>query len=60
MIRNQIGGLGTEILAVYYVDKSHYNGGELHWITDNGIIIVTNALRNGGKDICTKLTARPQ
>ena len=57
---NQSGGVGDEVLAVYYVDKGHYNGAELHWITDNGIIIITNALRGGGLDICTKLIARPQ
>ena len=62
MIRANGGGssIGEQVLAVFYVDKGHRNGGELHWITDNGVIIVTNALRNGGLDICTKLNARPQ
>ena len=59
-ISHDAGGLGSEVLAVFFVDKGHYNGPELHWITDNGIIIVTNALRAGGLNICTKLTARPQ
>ena len=62
MIRANGGGssIGNEVLAVFYVDKGHRAGGELHWITDNGVIIVTNALRGNGLDICTKLNARPQ
>ena len=53
------GGLGKEVLAVYFVDKGHQAGPELHWITDNGIIIMTNATKGNGLNICTRIPARP-
>lgn len=40
----------------FLVDRAHANGCELHTITDNGIIIITNYTT--GK-ICTCLIARP-
>ena len=58
-IYNGAGGLGTEVLAVYFVDKGHHAGPELHWITDNGIVIMTNAIKGNGLNICTRIPARP-
>ena len=55
-----IGGDGKNIIAKFYWDKGHTEGAEWHWITDNAVIIVTNATKNGGKLVCTKLIARPQ
>jgi hypothetical protein len=44
---------------VYYVDRNHPNGPELHWITDNAIVLITNALRGDGLNVCTHIPARP-
>ena len=57
-IIKQIGGVGKNILAVYFVDKNHPAGPELHWITDNSVIITTNALNQNGIRICTFFAAR--
>lgn len=54
-----IGGDGTKIVAKFYWDKQHGEGAEWHWITDNGIIIITNVSKHDGKYVCTKLIARP-
>ena len=54
----RIGGAGKRILAVYLVDKGHSEGMELHWITENAVVIVTNALKQNGMDICTFIPAR--
>lgn len=58
-VNQEGGGFGKEVLAVYYVDRNHPNGPELHWITDNAIILITNALRGNGLNVCTQLPARP-
>lgn len=55
-----IGGDGNNVIAKFFWNRSHNEGSEWHWITDNGIIIVTNATKQGGKLVCTKLIARPQ
>lgn len=55
-----IGGDGNNIVAKFYWDKGHAAGAEWHWVTDNAVIIVTNATKNDGKLVCTKLIARPQ
>jgi len=52
----KIGGDGN-VIAMFYVDRGHKNGPEKHYLTDNGIIIVVNAITN---ILCTKLIARPQ
>lgn len=57
-IIRHIGGAGKRILAVYLVDKGHSEGMELHWITQNAVVIVTNALKHNGMDICTFIPAR--
>lgn len=57
-IFKKIGGAGKRILAVYLVDKGHSEGMELHWITEHAVIIVTNALKDKGMNICTFLPAR--
>lgn len=51
-----IGGDGN-VIAEFYVDKGHMNGAELHYLTDNAIIVIVNAVTNV---LCTKLIARPQ
>ena len=48
-------GEGTIIKSVR-VDRGHWNGAEIHNITDTGIIIVQNERT---KRIVTKLIARP-
>lgn len=53
---SKIGGDGN-VIAMFYVDRGHINGPEKHYLTDNGIIIIVNALTNV---LCTKLIARPQ
>lgn len=58
-VNQEGGGFGKEVLAVYYVDRNHPNGPELHWITDNAIVLITNALRGNGLDVCTHIPARP-
>ena len=58
-VNNEGGGFGNEVLAVYYVDRNHPNGPELHWITDNAIVLITNALRDNGLSVCTYIPARP-
>ena len=55
-----IGGDGNNVIAKFYWNKNHADGAEWHWLTDNGIIIITNALKDGGRRVCTKLIARPQ
>lgn len=52
----QIGGDGN-VIAEFYVDRGHKNGAERHYLTDNGIIVIVNAITNV---LCTKLIARPQ
>lgn len=47
------------IIAKFFWDKGHQDGAEWHWICSSGVIIVTNATKNGGKLVCTKLIARP-
>lgn len=58
-VNKEGGGFGNEVLAVYYVDRNHPNGPELHWITDNAIVLITNALRDNGLSVCTYIPARP-
>lgn len=53
------GGHGERIIAAYYADRLNPNGAEYHWITNNGIIIITNAEKDNGRQIVTKLIARP-
>lgn len=55
----RIGGDGENIVAKFYCERGHAEGAEWHWLTDNAIIIVTNALKKDGKLVCTKLIARP-
>lgn len=55
-----IGGEGKNVLAKFYWNRNHEEGSEWHWITDNGIIIVTNESKNDGKLVTSKLIARPQ
>ena len=52
----RIGGDGN-VIAMFYLDRGHMNGPEKHYITDNGIIVIVNAITNV---LCTKLIARPQ
>ena len=47
------------IIAKFFWDKLHQAGAEFHWICSSGVIIVTNAKKNDGKLVCTKLIARP-
>lgn len=54
-----IGGDGDNIVAKFFLERNHICGPEWHWLTDNGIIIVTNVKKNDGKLVCTKLIARP-
>jgi len=49
---DRLGGDGNEIASIYW-DKGHWNGAEIHTLTDNGIIIVTNA--RSGKVTCKKI-----
>lgn len=51
----RIGGDGN-VIAMFYLDRGHMNGPEKHYITDNGIIVIVNAITNV---LCTKLIARP-
>ena len=53
------GGQGDRFLAVYWTDRGNPSGAEYHWITDNGIIIITNDEKNNGRQVVTKLIARP-
>lgn len=55
-IEECLGGDGR-VIDTFVADKGHKDGLEVHQITDNGIIIIYNAL--SGK-LCTKLIARPQ
>lgn len=55
----QISGPNDTIVAKFFWDKGHAEGAEWHWICSNGVIIVTNAEKQGGKLVCTKLIARP-
>lgn len=45
------------ILLKCYLDKGHKKGAEIHCLTDNGIIIVYNAITH---KMVTKLVARPE
>lgn len=54
-----IGGDGDNIVAKFFWERFHICGSEWHWLTDNGIIIITNTKKNDGKLVCTKLIARP-
>lgn len=45
-----------ECVDAFEVDKGHKNGNEIHYVFDNGIIIVTN--KKTGK-VITELIARP-
>lgn len=55
-IKECLGGDGN-VIDTFVTDRGHKNGLEVHQLTDNGIIIIYNAL--SGK-LCTKLVARPQ
>ena len=54
-INRYIGGDGN-IIDSFIVDKGHKNGEEIHYITDNGIIVICN--KESGK-LITKKIARP-
>ena len=54
-----IGGDGNNVIAKFYWARGHIEGDEWHYITDNGIIIITNVEKEGGRLVCTKLIARP-
>ena len=54
-IEECLGGDG-QVIDSFVVDKGHINGEEIHEITDNGIIIVYNAV---SKKLVSKLIARP-
>lgn len=45
------------VLLKCYLDKGHKKGAEIHCLTDNGIIIVYNAITH---KMVTKLVARPE
>ena len=55
-IEEHLGGDGR-VVDSFVVDKGHIKGEEIHEITDNGIIIVYNAI---SKKLVSKLIARPQ
>lgn len=55
----KLSGSDDTIIAKFYVDRGHPEGNEYHWICSSGVIIVTNATKNDGKLVCTKLIARP-
>ena len=54
-INKYLGGDGN-IIDKFIVDRGHPKGAEIHYITDNGVIIVRNQIT--GK-LVTKLIARP-
>lgn len=54
------GGKGNRFIAVFWTDRGNPSGAEYHWITDNGIVIITNEYKNDGKEVITKLIARPE
>lgn len=54
-INKYLNGDG-KVIDSFVVDKGHPNGAERHDITENGIIVIYNAL--SGKEV-TKLIARP-
>lgn len=49
---DRLGGDGNHIAVIYW-DRGHQNGAEFHTLTDNGIIIVENAM--SGRLITKKL-----
>ena len=55
-IEEYLGGDGR-VVDSFIVNKGHIHGEEIHEITDNGIIIVYNAI---SKKLVSKLIARPQ
>ena len=55
----KLSGPDDTIIAKFFWDKQHEAGAEFHWICSSGVIIVTNAKKNDGKLVCTKLIARP-
>ena len=55
----RLSGPDDTIIAKFFWDRGHGAGAEWHWICSSGVIIVTNAHKNGGKFVCTKLIARP-
>lgn len=55
----KLSGPEDTIIAKFFWDKQHEAGAEWHWICSSGVIIVTNATKNDGKLVCTKLIARP-
>lgn len=55
-IQECLGGDGR-VIDTFVIDKGHKDGLEVHQITDNGIIIIYNAL--SGK-LVSKLVSRPQ
>lgn len=55
----RLSGDNDTIIAKFYVDRGHPEGQEFHWVCSSGVIIVTNAKKNDGKLVCTKLIARP-
>lgn len=57
------GGLGVNIIARFVWDKKHKDGPELHYITDNAIIIAVNMRKQilqKRLDVITELVARPE
>ena len=54
-INKQFKGDGN-IIDSFIVDRNHPKGAEIHYVTDNGLIIVRN--QRTGK-LVTKLIARP-
>ena len=59
LVIRRISSANDTIVAKYYINREHISGSEFHWICSNGVIIVTNAEKCGGKMVCTKLIARP-
>ena len=55
-IKERLGGDGR-VVDSFIIDKGHIKGLERHDITDNGIIIIYNAV---SKKLISKLIARPQ
>lgn len=54
-IKKYLNGDG-KVINSFVVDNGHPDGGEIHSVTDNGVIIIRN-LKSG--KIITKLIARP-
>lgn len=55
--------MGKNIIARFVWDKKHKDGPELHYITDNAIIIAVNMRKQilqKRLDVITELVARPE